>query len=238
MKKVIFSVLCLSMVNAGLMAQKKKKEAKSEGIQMMTSVDSFSYAAGITIANQLKSQGINQLNLSLMMIGMNDVLSNNKTLMTPEQAGMTLQQKLQEYNQKKAELLKLKGVEFLDNCKKRPGVIALPNGLQYEVLTAGDPNGIRPTKEDTVVVHYVGTLIDGTEFDNSVKRGEPIEFPLGGVIKGWTEILQLMTIGSKWKVYIPSELGYGERGAGGSIPPYSTLIFEIDLKEIKPAVKK
>ena len=238
MKKVILSMLCLSMINAGLMAQKKKKEAKSEGIQMMTSVDSFSYAAGITIANQLKSQGINQLNLSLMMIGMNDVLSNNKTLMTPEQAGMTLQQKLQEYNQKKAELLKLKGVEFLDNCKKRPGVIALPNGLQYEVLTAGDPNGIRPTKEDTVVVHYVGTLIDGTEFDNSVKRGEPIEFPLGGVIKGWTEILQLMTIGSKWKVYIPSELGYGERGAGASIPPYSTLIFEIDLKNIKPAVKK
>ena len=238
MKKVILSMLCLSMINAGLMAQKKKKETKSEGIQMMSSIDSFSYAAGIVIANQLKGQGIDQLNLPLMMIGMNDVLSNNKTLMTPEQAGMTLQQKLQEYNQKKAELLKLKGVEFLDNCKKRPGVIALPNGLQYEVLTAGDPNGMRPTKEDTVVVHYVGTLIDGTEFDNSVKRGEPIEFPLGGVIKGWTEILQLMTIGSKWKVYIPSELGYGERGAGASIPPYSTLIFEIDLKNIKPAVKK
>ena len=114
----------------------------------------------------------------------------------------------------------------------------MPNGLQYEVLTAGDPNGMKPTKEDTVVVHYVGTLIDGTEFDNSVKRGEPAQFPLGGVIKGWTEILQLMTVGSKWKVYIPSELGYGERGAGASIPPYSTLIFEIDLKNIKPAVKK
>jgi FKBP-type peptidyl-prolyl cis-trans isomerase FklB len=151
---------------------------------------------------------------------------------------MTLQQKLQEYNQKKTELLKLKGVEYLENCKKRPGVIELPNGLQYEVLTAGDPNGMRPTREDTVVVHYVGTLIDGKEFDNSIKRGEPAQFPLGGVIKGWTEILQLMTVGSKWKVYIPSELGYGERGAGGSIPPYSTLIFEIDLKEIKPAVKK
>ncbi len=230
-------MLCLSMINAGLMAQKKKEE-KKEGIQMGSALDSFSYAAGIVIANQLKSQGINQLNLPLMMIGMNDVLSNNKTLMTPEQAGMTLQQKLQEYNQKKAELLKLKGVEFLNNCKKKPGVIALPNGLQYEVLTAGNPNGMRPTKEDTVVVHYVGTLIDGTEFDNSVKRGEPIEFPLGGVIKGWTEILQLMTVGSKWKVYIPSELGYGERGAGASIPPYSTLIFEIDLKGIKPAVKK
>lgn len=237
MKKLILSMLCLSMINAGLMAQKKKEE-KKEGIQMGSALDSFSYAAGIVIANQLKSQGINQLNLPLMMIGMNDVLSNKKTLMTAEQAGMTLQQKLQEYNQKKAELLKLKGVEFLNNCKKKPGVIALPNGLQYEVLTAGNPNGMRPTKEDTVVVHYVGTLIDGTEFDNSVKRGEPIEFPLGGVIKGWTEILQLMTVGSKWKVYIPSELGYGERGAGASIPPYSTLIFEIDLKGIKPAVKK
>ena len=236
MKKVILSMLCLSMINAGLMAQKKKEE-KKEGIQMVSALDSFSYAAGITIANQLKSQGISQLNLPLMMIGMSDVLSNNKTLMTAEQAGMTLQQKLQEYNQKKAELLKLKGVEFLDNCKKRPGVISLPNGLQYEVLTAGDPNGMKPTKEDTVVVHYVGTLIDGKEFDNSIKRGEPAQFPLGGVIKGWTEILQLMTVGSKWKVYIPSELGYGERGAGGSIPPYSTLIFEIDLKEIKPAVK-
>jgi len=239
MKKVILSVLCLSVINAGLMAQKKKDQPKkSAGIQMMTSVDSFSYAAGITIANQLKSQGINQLNLPLMMIGMSDVLANNKTLMTPEQAGMTLQQKLQEYNQKKVELLKSKGVEYLETCKKKPGVIELPNGLQYEVLTPGDPNGMKPTKEDTVIVHYVGTLIDGTEFDNSVKRGEAIEFPLGGVIKGWTEILQLMTIGSKWKVYIPSELGYGERGAGASIPPYSTLIFEIDLKGIKPAIKK
>ena len=237
MKKVILSMLCLSMINAGLMAQ-KKKEKKNEGTQMVSSIDSFSYAAGITIANQLKSQGIEQLNLPLMMIGMNDVLSNNKTLMTPEQASMTLQQKLQEYNQKKVELLKSKGVEYLETCKKKPGVIELPNGLQYEVLTAGDPNGMRPTKEDTVVVHYVGTLIDGKEFDNSIKRGEPIEFPLGGVIKGWTEILQLMTVGSKWKVYIPSELGYGERGAGASIPPYSTLIFEIDLKNIKPAVKK
>jgi FKBP-type peptidyl-prolyl cis-trans isomerase FklB len=239
MKKVILSMLCLSIISAGLKAQKKKDQPKkSEGIQMMTSIDSFSYAAGITVANQLKSQGISQLNLPLMMMGMNDVFANNKTSMTPEQAGMTLQQKLQEYSQKKAELLKSKGVEYLENCKKRPGVIELPNGLQYEVLTAGDPNGMKPTKQDTVVVHYVGTLIDGTEFDNSIKRGEPAQFPLGGVIKGWTEILQLMTVGSKWKVYIPSELGYGERGAGGSIPPFSTLIFEIDLKEIKPAIQK
>jgi FKBP-type peptidyl-prolyl cis-trans isomerase FklB len=108
----------------------------------------------------------------------------------------------------------------------------------YEVIKAGDPNGIKPRAIDTVEVDYIGTLTDGTEFDNSVKRGQPATFPLGGVIKGWTEILQLMTIGAHWKVYIPSELGYGERGAGGSIPPNATLIFEITLRDIKPAVSK
>jgi FKBP-type peptidyl-prolyl cis-trans isomerase FklB len=230
MKKVILSMLCLSIISAGLKAQKKKNETKSEGIQMLTSIDSFSYAAGITVANQLKSQGISQLNLPLMMMGMNDVFANNKTSMTPEQAGMTLQQKLQEYSQKKAELLKSKGVEYLENCKKKRGVIALPNGLQYEVLTAGDPNGMRPTREDTVVVHYVGTLIDGKEFDNSIKRGEPIEFPLGGVIKGWTEGLQLMKVGGKYKFYIPQELAYGANPQPGSIiEPFMPLVFEVEL---------
>ncbi|MEY4703549.1 MAG: hypothetical protein RIR96_1446, partial [Bacteroidota bacterium] len=147
-------------------------------------------------------------------------------------------QKLQEFNQKKSAAQKEIGTAFLAENKKKPGVTTLPNGLQYEVMTAGDPNGQKPTAKDTVVVHYVGTLIDGKEFDNSVKRGEPATFPLGGVIRGWTEILQQMTVGAKWKVYIPSELGYGERGAGGQIPPHSTLIFEINLLGIKPAVVK
>ena len=121
--------------------------------------------------------------------------------------------------------------------KSRKEVTTLANGLQYEILQAGDPNGIKPTAQDTVVVHYVGTLIDGTEFDNSVKRGEPATFPVGGVIKGWTQILQLMTKGAQWKVVIPSELAYGERGAGAQIPPGSVLVFEINLIDIKPAVK-
>lgn len=153
--------------------------------------------------------------------------------MNNDQCGQTLQQKLQEFSQKKTAAQKEKGIAFLNQNKKRPGVISLPNGLQYEVLTAGDPNAMKPNATDTVEVHYVGTLIDGTEFDNSIKRGQTISFPLNGVIKGWTEILQLMTVGSKWKVYIPSELGYGERGAGAAIPGSSTLIFEIDLKGVK-----
>ena len=124
---------------------------------------------------------------------------------------------------------------FLNKNKERKGVIALPNGLQYEILQAGEENGMKPKAIDTVVVDYVGTLIDGKEFDNSLKRGEPATFPLNGVIKGWTEILQLMTKGAHWKVYIPSELGYGDRGAGGSIPPGAVLIFEITLRDIKPA---
>jgi FKBP-type peptidyl-prolyl cis-trans isomerase len=131
--------------------------------------------------------------------------------------------------------MKQNGIDFLNKNKERKEVISLPNGLQYEVLQAGEENGMKPKAIDTVVVHYVGTLIDGKEFDNSISRGEPATFPLNGVIKGWTEILQLMTKGSKWKVYIPSELGYGERGAGGSIPPGSVLIFEINLIDIKPA---
>ena len=154
--------------------------------------------------------------------------------MDEQQCGMTLQEKLQQFAQEKAGAEKIKGEAFLAKNKTRPGVTALPNGLQYEILRAGD--GPRPKAVDTVVVHYVGTLTDGTEFDNSVSRGEPATFALMGVIRGWTEILQLMPKGSKWKVYIPSDLGYGNQGAGGVIKPGSTLVFEIDLLDIKPSV--
>ena len=130
---------------------------------------------------------------------------------------------------------KAKGIAFLKENKKRNGVVELPNGLQYEILKAGDPNGIKPRAIDTVKVDYVGTTINGEEFDSSIKRGEPTEFPLNGVIKGWTEILQLMPVGSKWKVFIPSDLAYGDRGAGAAIAPGATLIFEITLHEVKPA---
>ena len=153
-----------------------------------------------------------------------------------DQCNNTLQQKLQEFAQKKSSAQKAKGEAFLAVNKTKPGVTSLANGLQYEVLKAGEANGAKPTAADTVVVHYTGTLIDGTKFDASVDRGEPATFPVGGVIRGWTEILQLMTKGAKWKVAIPSDLAYGDRGAGGAIAPGAALVFEIELLDIKPAV--
>ena len=165
-------------------------------------MDSFSYAVGINIATDLQQRGVTDLNLDMLRKGFEDVIKNNPQLLNKEQCGMTLQQKLQEFAQKKSMAMKQSGIDFLNKNKERKGVIALPNGLQYEILQAGEENGMKPKAVDTVVVDYVGTLIDGKEFDNSLKRGEPATFPLNGVIKGWTEILQLMTKGAHWKVYI------------------------------------
>lgn len=242
MKQILLIALSLSVATTYAQVKKTKPVTKSNApvkaaVELKNGLDSFSYAAGVSIANNMKEQGISELNLNVMMQAFDDVLKNKPTIMNNDQCGKTLQQKLQEFSQKKTAAQKEKGMAFLNENKKRPGVISLPNGLQYEVLTAGDPNGMKPNATDTVEVHYVGTLIDGTEFDNSIKRGQTISFPLNGVIKGWTEILQLMTVGSKWKVYIPSDMGYGERGAGAAIPGNSTLIFEIDLKGVKRATK-
>ena len=237
-------MLTMSVLAPGLHAQVKKSTSKNKAEEvvaqpeMKNAVDSFSYAAGMNIASSIKEQGITELNSVLLSKAIDDVMKDRKKSLTPEQANMTLQQKLQEFAKKKTDALKAKGVAFLEENKKRKEVTTLPSGLQYEVLQAGNPNGMKPVPADTVEVDYIGTLIDGTEFDSSVKRGEHASFPLNGVIKGWTEILQQMTVGSKWKVFIPSELAYGERGAGGSIPPYSTLIFEITLYDIKPAATK
>ena len=205
---------------------------------MKNAVDSFSYAAGVSIAESMKAQGIEEVNISLISKAFTDVFKKKTTAMSSDQCQKTVQEKLQQFMQKKSAVQLEKNKQFFAENKKRNGVTSLPNGLQYEVLSSGPAGGAKPTPADTVVVHYVGTLTDGKEFDNSVKRGEPAEFPLGGVIRGWTEILQLMSPGDKWKVYIPSELGYGERGAGGSIPGNATLIFEINLLNIKPAVNK
>lgn len=197
--------------------------------------DSFSYAAGLNIGQSMKEQGITDLNSSLVIKAIEDVFKDRKHLLTPEQANMTLQEQLQAYAQKKINEEKAKNALFFAENKKRPGVVQLPSGLQYEILKAGDPTGYKPTPIDTVVVHYVGSLTNGNVFESSVSRGEPVSFALNRVIKGWTEILQLMTKGAKWKVFIPSELGYGDAGSG-AIPPGATIIFEIDLLEVKPAV--
>ncbi|HET7118867.1 MAG TPA: FKBP-type peptidyl-prolyl cis-trans isomerase, partial [Hanamia sp.] len=159
-----------------------------------------------------------------------DVYNNKPLAISEDESNMKIQQKLQEFLAKKISTVKEEGRKFLEENAKRPGVISLPDGLQYEVITKG--TGPIPTAQDTVSANYVGTLTDGKEFDNSYKRGQPITLPVTGVIRGWTEALELMPVGSKWKLFIPSDLGYGDRGAGGAIPGGSTLIFELELLKI------
>jgi FKBP-type peptidyl-prolyl cis-trans isomerase FklB len=200
--------------------------------------DSFSYALGLNIGNNLKEQGLDGVNYSVMQKALDDVNKKNPVLLDQTQANKTIQQRLKTISDKKAAKAKQEGEEFLVKNSKRPEVITLPDGLQYEILKKSDSVSASPKEQDTVIANYKGTLVDGTEFDNSYKRGQPLTVPVSGVILGWTEILQLMHIGDKYKVYIPSKLGYGERGAGASIPGGATLIFEMELLGIKPGKAK
>lgn len=243
--KQFFLVACaLSITGMQASAQSKPKAAsttkpavgaiKPAVSALKSSTDSFSYALGMNVANNLKQQGIEQISYSAMSKAMEDVFKKKTPSLNDQQANMCIQQKLQANATKKSGAEKAKATAFLEANKKRAGVTTLPSGLQYEVLKKGDATSAMPKAVDTVVANYAGTLIDGKEFDNSYKRGEPLTIPVGGVIRGWTEILQLMHIGDKFKVYIPSELGYGERGAGADIPGGAALIFEMELLGIKP----
>ncbi len=194
--------------------------------------DSASYALGVRIAQNLKEQSFDKLDPALIQKGINDVF-NNKALALPD---ASLDKCIGTYQQKassaKASAAKVEGQKFLAENAKRKGVITTKSGLQYEIIKTG-ADTVKPTINDKVKCHYHGTLINGTVFDSSVDRGEPISFPVGGVIAGWTEALQLMTVGSKWKLYIPSELAYGDRAAGDKIAPGSTLIFEVEILAIE-----
>ena len=244
MKKFFLGLSVLTVVALTTNAQVKpatksvKPKASPAAFVLKTPVDSFSYALGMNIANNLKQQGIDVVSYAAMQKAMQDIYKKNTPLLNENQANMTIQEKLKENQAKKLAKVKEEGEAFLAANAKRPGVITLPDGLQYEVIKKSDSVSASPTLQDTVVTNYKGTLIDGTEFDNSYKRGQPLTLPVGGVIKGWTEALQLMHVGDKWKIYIPSELGYGERGAGNAIPGGATLVFEMELLGIKPAVKK
>lgn len=200
--------------------------------QALTSAnDSLSYSLGVLIGKNLQLGGYENLNMDLFMTALKASMKNEPTLLSSTKCQEYIEVGASKIKMKQYESNKLAGEQFLTENKKKAGVIALPNGLQYEVLRAGD--GPKPKATDEVIVHYHGTLTDGSVFDSSVDRGESISFPLNGVIKGWTEILQLMPVGSKWRVYIPHQLAYGERSAGPKIQPYSALIFEIDLLGIK-----
>jgi FKBP-type peptidyl-prolyl cis-trans isomerase FklB len=193
-----------------------------------------SYGIGLQMGDQLKSQPFEGLDISAVAAGIADAFEGAEHKVSREDlevAFQTISARMEESATEQAKLLGAAGAEFLAENAKKESVKVTDSGLQFEVLTQGE--GETPTAESTVSVHYHGTLIDGTVFDSSVERGQPTEFPVGGVIAGWTEALQLMPVGSKYKLTIPSELAYGERGAGASIGPHSTLVFEVELLEIK-----
>ncbi len=247
MKHVIIA-FCLSFtVISASLAQTKKPAPKpitkpaavvaASAIKLASELDSVAYAIGMNIGGSLSQQGLQKINLNLLNKGIADALNAQKCALEPIAASGVLQKyfgKMQAERQaedaKASAPNKLAGETFLAENKKRKEVMTTASGLQYEVLKAGD--GPKPTVNDKVKVHYHGTLVNGTVFDSSVDRGTPAEFPVGGVIQGWIEGLQLMPVGSKWKLFIPYNLAYGERGAGASIKPYSALVFDVELLEI------
>ena len=194
-------------------------------------MDKISYALGLSMGQNLLGSGVEKLNYQDLALGIEDVLTHQQPKISYQEAQQVLGQFFQELEAKVAGAAKADGEKFLAENAMREGVKVTASGLQYEVL---EPSlGQKPKATDTVRVHYEGTLIDGTVFDSSYKRGESISFPLNGVIKGWTEGLQLMSVGSKYKFFIPYQLAYGERGAGASIPPYAALIFTVELLGIE-----
>jgi FKBP-type peptidyl-prolyl cis-trans isomerase FklB len=193
-------------------------------------MDKFSYAIGLGIGQNLLSMGAQGINVEDFAQAIADVLNRNELAMSHNEAREIVNKYFMELEEKmNAENIE-KGKAFLEENAKKEGIITLPSGLQYEVITEG--NGKKPSATDRVKCHYEGTLIDGTLFDSSIKRGQPAVFGVNQVIKGWVEALQLMSEGSKWRLFIPSELGYGAQQAGEMIPPHSTLIFEVELIEV------
>lgn len=192
--------------------------------------DSLSYAVGILWGQNIKQQDLS-VDPAIVGKAIGDVLAGHENVMDIKAANDFLKKHITSKQEAAKQKNMSQGRLFLEENGKRKGVVTLPSGLQYEVLKEG--TGPMPKSTDKVTVHYQGTLIDGTIFDSSIQRGEPATFPVTGVIKGWVEALQLMKVGSKWKLFIPQDLAYGERGAGGQIGPYATLIFEVELLGIQ-----
>jgi len=231
MKKIALSIVMAVSVLAACSAKGKTEADKPAAAPAVSTRADTSYAFGFAIGTSLKQTEV-EIDYAAFMNGVKDVMEGKDAKMTPEEANAKIQEAIMVAMAAKAEANKVKEAAFLAENGKKPGVTTTASGLQYEVITQG--SGAKPVAEDTVKVDYVGTLVDGTTFDSSVQRGEPAVFPLNQVIPGWTEGIQLMSIGSKYKFYIPAELAYGETGAGDVIPPNSTLIFEVDLLEITP----
>ncbi len=233
----IFGVLLLAAQCTGEPQAPKGEQQASKEATIKSDKDKVSYGIGVSVAKNFKKQGI-EVDVELMAKGLKDEFSGAKLLVSDEEMNKALsayqtelRQKAMEAKKTSAENNRKEGEAFLAENKKKEGVMTLPSGLQYKVLKAG--TGKKPGPEDMVEVHYRGTLINGTEFDSSIKAGKPIIFQVTGVIPGWTEALKLMPAGSKWQLFIPPNLAYGERGSGAIIGPNATLIFEVELLAVK-----
>lgn len=240
MKKILCAFSLLGCAVYTTNAQTTKPKPKPAGTTtssasapvLKTQLDSVSYAVAMSTALFFKEKGIKQLNTSLIQRACDDVLKKDKTLLTTEQMQQVVMSYMEKLQREQLTATKKTSASFLAANKNKPGVVTLPSGLQYLVIKTG--TGAKPAKDDNVKVHYHGTLPDGTIFDSSVDRGEPITLNVSGVIAGWTEALQLMPVGSKWRLFIPSDLGYGDRDAGPVIKGGSALVFDVELLSIEP----
>lgn len=240
MKKTIVLLTAVSLIFATADAKAKKPKNQKEQAPvtvLANAVDSMSYALGLNVGadfgRNIKGIPGGKSNIDLLIKGFSTAMKGDSALMTPEFATEYFKNFIEKAQLKDVEVKKADGEKFLNENKTKEGVKTTESGLQYQVLVPAE--GVKPQATDSVKVHYQGFLLDGTKFDSSVDRGEPIVFPLNQVIPGWTEGVQLMSVGSKYKFFVPYQLGYGEKGAGnGAIPGFATLIFEVELLEIKP----
>lgn len=219
MKRLTFTLFAILILMTSAAAQNET-----------TPMDSVSYSLGILLAQNLKKQGFTSINTASVAKGLEDVLTGGTLQVTEEEANQIVSSYMKAQQAKQYEGVIAAGKKFLDENANRESVTVLPSGLQYEVLAPGA--GATPTASDRVTVHYEGKLLDGKIFDSSMQRGQPATFGVTQVIQGWVEALQLMSVGSKWRLYIPFDLAYGERGAGNDIGPFSTLIFDVELLKI------
>jgi FKBP-type peptidyl-prolyl cis-trans isomerase FklB len=237
MNRIAGPLVSVCVVSSLLLAE--DIPAKKGTLELKTTRDQASYAIGQNIGRSIQNDGL-ELNVAALVQGLMDALNGAQAKLTPQQAQAALESLGRDMDTRRAERARVEGEKnkkegdtFLAANKSKQGVVTLPSGLQYTILKSG--NGPTPKLNDRVKTHYHGTLISGKVFDSSVERGEPITFPVGGVIRGWTEALQLMKVGDKWKLFVPSELAYGPGGAGADIGPNAVLIFEVELLGIEPA---
>lgn len=239
MKKTVLFMAAAVVFTSAVAKDKKKKEAAVPVVPVKVftnDVDSMSYALGLNVGNDFSKnlKGIpgGKSNIDLIVKGFATAMKGDSALMKQEDATKYFREYIQKAQTVELDKKKLEGKQFLAENMTKEGVKTTASGLQYIILK--DAEGAKPKATDSVKVHYTGYLLDGKKFDSSVDRGEPITFPLNQVIPGWTEGVQLMSVGAKYKFFVPYNLGYGEQGAGQAIPPFSTLIFEVELLDIKP----